>query len=79
MTDQQIRQILKRLDDQDLEYRKRLDKQDEALQEIHETIAPIAETYRNANAIKRFVYAAIIALGTIAGSIIAVRELIKWK
>ncbi len=68
MSEQQIKQILKRLDDQD-----------EALKAIHATLAPISETYKTANAIKKFAYAAVIAAGTIAGSILAVRELIKWK
>lgn len=68
MSEQQIQKILKRLDDQD-----------EALKAIHATLAPIAETYATANAIKKFAYAGIIAAGAIAGSILAVRELIKWK
>lgn len=75
MSDQQIKQILEHLRKQDLkieEINKKMDEQNTVLE-------PIAKTYENANALKRFAFAAIISAGTIAGSIVAVRELIRWR
>lgn len=73
MSEQQINQILKRLDKQDEKQKQ----QDEKLDHIITTITPISEAYRTANAIKRLFYALTIAAGTIAGSVLAVRELFK--
>lgn len=49
------------------------------MDEQNTVLEPIAKTYENANALKRFAFAAIISAGTIAGSIVAVRELIRWR